>query len=317
MKKLIALLLALALLAGLTACSVTLPETSDATGAKTPETTAAKDPEPAGTKEPAPQTDAPVTEPAPELPAFEEQMLFDTDDCSMKITGIEEDDFWGYILKAQVENKTEDLNLRFSVDTAAVNGVSYDPYFSADAAAGKKANEEISFSDDTLNALLGDFTDIELTLRVYNADDWLSDDILKETVHVYPLGQDKASVFVREAQPTDVVLADNDDFSVIVTGYDPEGFWGYTVKLYLVNKTDIPLCFNADDVSVNGFMCDPYWGKTVEPGKTAFSDMAWSNSDFEEIGVTDVEEVEFSLRVYNADDIWADDLYQEVLTLEP
>lgn len=335
MKKLLALLLVLALLTGLTACGVVLPSLPNATGAKPAETTGAKDPEPAETKAPVPQTDAsttppapdtqptpdtqpvPDTQPDPEMPEFQEMLAFDTDACSMKILRIEEDDFWGIQLVAQVENKTEDTNLRFSVDTASVNGVCYDPYFSASVAAGKKASEDISFSEDDLNDLIGAFTDIELTVRVYDADDWSADDLAVETFHVYPYGESRATTFVRSAQPEDMVLVDNDDYSVIVTGYDPEGYWGYTVKLYLVNKTDLTLGFTADDVSVNGFMCEPLWGSIIAPGKVAFDDMDWSTSSFEELGITDVEEIEFLLRVFNYENFWGDDLYAETVTLHP
>ena len=114
-----------------------------------------------------------------------------------------------------------------------------------------------------------------------------------------------------------MVLVDNDLFSLIVIGCDPEGFWGYTVKLYLVNKADVPLSFSADDVSVNGLICDPYWGDTVPTGKVAFSDMDWSPSSFEDLEITDVEDIAFTLTVYNADDFWADDLYEGTLTLHP
>lgn len=336
MKKLIAVLLALVLLAGLSACVFTLPPipggAAEPAATAEPDTTAEKEPVPTETEAPSPQTDTPATafvpetEPASESgpvpstePAFDFQELtaFDNDACSMKILGHYVDSFWGFTLRAQFENKTEDQNLRFTVETAAVNDVTYDPYFSTEVAAGKKATEEITFSDDELSALLGLFTDVELTVRVYDADDWYAEDLAMETFHVYPYGEARAESFTREPQPTDTVLADNDRFSLLVTGYDPEGFWGYTVKLYLVNKTDMPLTFSADEVSVNGFMCDPFWGKTVPTGKTAFSDMDWSTSSFEELEITNVEEIEFRLRVYNADDFLADDLYDEVLTLHP
>lgn len=326
MKKLLALLLVLALALGLTACGVALPVLSNAIESKdsgtietknnTPaDTKAAENNAPADTK--APEPDAPATEPAPEAADFQELTAIDNDLCSLRITGIKEDSFWGHILKAELENKTEDQNLRFSVETASINGVTYDPYFSSEVAAGKKSQEEISFSDDDMNALLGEVTDVELTVRVYNADDWYAEDAAMETFHVYPLGQARATTYVREVQPTDTVLVDNDQFTFIVAGYDPEGFWGYTVKLYLVNKTDIPLAFTADNVSVNDLMCDPFWGKTLPAGKVAFSDMDWSSSSFEELGITDVEEIEFELRVYNANDFWGDDLYDEVLPLTP
>ena len=346
MKRLLALLLALVLAVGLTGC-VLLPDLPDLPGmlatmsldtadsrenepdntkAPAPEDTKApapdtKAPEPdteapaPDTKAPEPDTEAPA--PLPETSSFQGMTAFENDACSVKITDIDPGNFWGYTLNVQLENKLEDKNLSFYVASASLNGVSCNPYFASEVAAGKKANDSISFSDDELKHILGAYTDVEITMRVYDSDDWEADDVAVETFHIYPFGKEKAEPFVRKAQPTDTVLVDNDVFSFVETGYDPEDFWGYAVKLYLVNKTDVPLRFTADDVAVNGFMCDPYWGKTLAPGNCAFADMSWYSSSFEENGITDVEEIEFSLRVYNADDFWADDLYHDTLKITP
>ena len=145
----------------------------------------------------------------------------------------------------------------------------------------------------------------------------LADDVAYETVHVYPKGEEEAQFFQRPAQDTDTVLVDNDDISVIVTGYEPDSLWGYAVKLFLVNKTDRTLVFTADNTSVNGFMLDPYYGHELKPGKCCFDEMTWFDSDLEDNGIETVEDIEFSLRVYDSDDWTADDIFNDVLTLTP
>lgn len=42
----------------------------------------------------------------------------------------------------------------FSVESASINGVQCDPMFASEVAAGKKANEEINFSTDTLEEMV-------------------------------------------------------------------------------------------------------------------------------------------------------------------
>lgn len=98
----------------------------------------------------------------------------------------------------------------FSVESASINGVQCDPMFASEVAAGKKANEEINFSTDTLeeNGIV-EYTDIELTFKVYDSNDWSADPVGKETIHVYPYGEENAVAFVREAQATDNVIIDN------------------------------------------------------------------------------------------------------------
>ena len=139
----------------------------------------------------------------------------------------------------------------------------------------------------------------------------------KETVHVYPYGEDKVTKFVREAQSSDTVVVDNEKVSVIVTDYDEDGFWGYTVNLFLVNKTDKELTYSVDEASVNGFMADPFWATSVGAGKVAFASMSWSDSDFEDNDITTVEEIEMKFNIYDSEDWSADAIFNEVVTLNP
>ena len=250
--------------------------------------------------------------------SFTEAIAVDNEECLIRITGIDPDNIWGYTLKAYLENKSEDKTYMFSIESAAINGVQCDPLFVAEVAPGKKANEEISFSSEILEKYdIGDYTDIELTFRVYDANDWSADPVAQETVHVYPYGEDKAVQFVRESQATDNLIIDNEYVTVIVTDYDPDNFWGYAVNLYLINKTDKNIMFSADDVSVNGFMVDPFYGEMVSAGKCAFSSMTWFEENLEENNISDIEEIEFTFRAYDYDNWSGDDFANETITLNP
>ncbi len=131
--------------------------------------------------------------------SFEQLVVADNEECAISITSIEPDNMWGYTLKVLLENKSADKIYMFSVESASVNGVQSDPFFASEVASGKKANEDISFADSTLNENgIKEYTDIELTFRVYDTDDWTADEVAYETVHVYPYGEDKATAFVRE-----------------------------------------------------------------------------------------------------------------------
>lgn len=250
--------------------------------------------------------------------SFEEITVVDNEQCLIKITGIEPDNIWGYTLKTYLENKSTDKTYMFAVDAAAVNGIQVEPAFATEVAAGKKSNEKINFSDSNLSTYgIKDFTDIELCFRVYDTNDWSADSVAEETVHIYPLGEDKATAFVREPQASDTVIVDNDNATVIVTGYIEDDIWGYTVNLYLVNKTDKDLMFAADEASVNGFMADPFWATSVNAGKVEFSSMSWSNSDLEANDIKTVEEIEMTIRIYNSNDWSEDDIFNDTITLTP
>ena len=249
---------------------------------------------------------------------FTEVVAVDNTECLIKITGIDPDNMWGYSLNAQIENKSADKTYMFTVDSAAINGVQCDPFFASEVAAGKKDITSISFSGDDLKENgVGDYTDIELTFRVYDSNNWEAEDVAKETVHIYPYGEDKAVKFEREAQTTDNVILDNEYVTVIVTGYEEDEIWGYSAKLFLINKTDKEVMFSVNEASVNGFMADPFYATSVLAGKCKFSSMTWSDSTFEENGITAVEEIEFNLRAYDYGDWTATDFANEKITLNP
>ena len=250
--------------------------------------------------------------------AFEEVAAVDNEACAVTVKGIDPDDMWGYTLKVLLENRSADKTYMFSVESAYINGVECNPFFGSKVAPGKKANKNINFNLDELEENdVGEPTDIEIVFRVHDADDWTAEDVAHETVHVYPAGEDKAEPFVRQAQDTDVVLADNDDISVIVTGYEPDSLFGYAVQLFLVNKTDRTLMFSAADGSVNGFMIEPYYGHRLAPGKCSFDRMCWPAANLEENDIETVEDIEFTLRIYDSNDWLADDVYNETVTLTP
>ena len=73
----------------------------------------------------------------------------------------------------------------------------------------------------------------------------------------------------------------------------------------------------VDDVSVNGFMCDPFWAQSVAAGKKSNSSLSWLSSSFEENGIELVEEISFTLRVYDSDDFLAEDVFEKAFTIHP
>lgn len=300
-KRIFALVLALLMAASLVACG----------GTDTPETQV-----PSGSEL---ATEAPAASEATEAPRaeFPETVLVDDENCTVKITAIEEDSIWGYTLKAYLENKT-DMELTFSLDDVSVNGFMCDPFWAATVTPGMKSNEDISFmsSDFEMNGITTP-TVIELTLRVHDANDYTAEDLVSQVFTLYPMGEEAVEEFVRTPVDGEIVLFDNEYAAMIVTGADPDNMWGYALNVYLENKTDKSLMFSASDVSVNGFMCDPFWAAEVAPGKRSNTAISWFTDDFEANGITEVESITLPISVSDADDWLAEDFVSETFTVNP
>ena len=253
-----------------------------------------------------------------ETPAFENIMVVDNDQFKIELTGIDPDNMWGYTLKMLVENKNADTTYTLSVPDAAVNNVQTEAYFATDVAPGKKANEEINLSNEVWNTNdIGDFSDILLNFEVREANNWDAEPIINETVHVYPLGQDKATVYKREMKDTDKVILDDANATVAVIGYREDEVFGFVVDYYIVNKTDKTIRVSADEVSVNGFMADPYYADVVKTGRVSYSTMSWLSEDFTNNGIESVEDISFTLSVSDEDNWGADPMSVQNIVLNP
>ncbi len=249
---------------------------------------------------------------------FSETVVVDHQECMIKITEIHPDSLLGFTLKVQLENKSTEKDYVFSVQSAAINGVQCDPFFATTVAAGKKANDDICFLDSKLEKNnVGDYTDIELTFRVYNSDNWLEDEVVYETVHIYPYGEENASTFVRESKDSDQIIIDNEYVTVTVIGYENNSILGYTIDLFLVNKTDKKVMFCTENESINGFMINPYYAESVIAGKCAFGSVNWANSKLEENEISTVEQIAFTFRAYDYSNWLGEDFANELITLNP
>ena len=305
MRRLLALLIALALSLSLAGCGGS--EESASTGMA--ETEAAAETAEGKTGAGAAQ------QPDEAQTGFEEIIVFDDEKCLVKITGVDPENDWGYTVNVYLENRLTDENLYFEAGLASVNGIEAGLLFAFGLPAGKNTNEEIRLLDRKLYMPeVGDFTDIELTFAV--APNALSGYVAaQESVHIYPYGEENAVKYVRAAQPEDIVLVDNDDASIIVTGFEMDSVWGYTVDLYLVNKTDRELYLGCYVHSINGIEADLNGSQFVSGGHVAFPSMIWSASALEEHGIETVEEIEIQY--------WLDDPDQpgsavnETVTLKP
>ena len=297
-KKIMALTSAALLVAGLAGCGKSIPETQPPTTAATTAPT---------------ETTIPTTAPY----VFEQTILVDDENCTFTITAIESDSSLGYTLKVQLENKT-DKDLTFSFSNVSVNGYMCDPIWATTVTAGMKANENIRFSQESFDRNgIETVTDLEFQLDVYDSNNWDAEHLVSDVFTLYPLGEEAFTLYTREPQETDLVLFDNENCTMIVTGFDPESVWGYSVNVYLRNKTDKALMFSVQDAAVNGFMCDPFWANTVAPGKASNTNITWFPSSLEEAGITEVESLTLPIRVYDANDWMAEDILNETFTVQP
>ena len=62
---------------------------------------------------------------------------------------------------------------------------------------------------------------------------------------------------------------------------------------------------------------DPFFASSVKAGKQKFVTLSWSRTTLEENGITEVTDLEFTLRAYDEDDWSGNDLVHEEIAFQP
>ena len=238
----------------------------------------------------------------------------DNKNCSIRVTGIDPDNIFGYTVNLELKNKSLTKTFFFTTDHCSVNGLEWTPWLYKEVEPGKTVSAEMNFIGEEYEKLIRTFTDIELTFLVQISDD-ANEEVARERVHIYPQGESSATRDAYVPQETDTVLADNEQFTVIKRHIEPYGNDAQLIRLYLANKTDMRLMFSAQDVTVNGVPFDPFWAKSVYAGDGALSEMLFDMKELAESGVTDFEEIGFVLNVYEYDSMAS--LYSQPVTILP
>jgi len=114
-----------------------------------------------------------------------------------------------------------------------------------------------------------------------------------------------------------VVLVDNDDVTVTVVKSENNAHLGMQFHVQCVNKTDRTLMFSWDMVSVCGYMYDPLWAAEVAAGKSALSTIDLDTYALGKMGIDSVDEITFTLRVYDSENWMDKPLVEDVFTIYP
>ncbi len=228
---------------------------------------------------------------------IDEQVLLDRDGIIITTKSIE-DGMFGPEIKILIENNS-DTNVTIQARDCTVNGIMVEPMFSVDVAAGKKANDDITFMSSNLEAAqIEVIKDISLKFHVFKTDGW---DTVFDTEQISFVANKDADYSQTYDDSGEEVL-NRDGFRIVVKQLDStESFWGADLYLYVENNSGTDATIQVRDVSVNGFMLDPMFSCDILNGMKAYDSITFLQSDFEENGITDIETLELSFHVFTMD----------------
>lgn len=110
------------------------------------------------------------------------------------------------------------------------------------------------------------------------------------------------------------ILLEQDGIKITYTGLGKD-YMSTTIKLRIENQSDQPITVQERDMSINGIMVDGLLSCDVSPGKIANTSIDVFDSNLEENGISNIENVELSFNVFNAD-TWDDIIESDAITIQ-
>lgn len=232
---------------------------------------------------------------AEDATTIEEQILIDRDGIRVTAKQYVTDSIWGEGIKVLIENNS-DIDVMVGCDALIVNGYMISDLFSADVAAGKKANDTIYLSSSELKAAGIDVVGrVEIYFHAYDSDSY--DSIFgKESAVIETSAIDRIDT---KANDDGVELYNEGGIRIVGKTVDENSFWGMAILLYMENDSGRDAVIQVEDLSVNGFMMTPYFSADVYDGKKALDDITLMSSELEENGIESIEDVELKFHIYD------------------
>ncbi len=114
-----------------------------------------------------------------------------------------------------------------------------------------------------------------------------------------------------------LALLQNDSCAFTVTKAEFNEHLGLRLHVLCENTSDRPLLFTWNDTSVCGLMYEPLWAEEVAAGKKVNSTIDFDTYVLEQMGVTSVDEITFTLSVMDSEEFLDGPLVNEGFCIYP
>lgn len=241
---------------------------------------------------------------------IEEQVLYDEN--SIKITALGmEDGLFGTELKLLLENNS-DKSITVQARNANVNGFMVSTMMSVDIAAGKKANDSLTFETSGLKDCgIESIATMEFFFHIFDTESW---DTIVDT-DVITINTSIASTYTQAVDDSGEILVEEGGVKIVGKGLsDDDSVWGPGVILYIENNSEKDVTVQVRDVSINEFMVDSSMSTDIVAGKKAMSAVQFFSTDLEENAITDITDVELYFHIFNLES-WDTIFDSDVITI--
>ena len=233
----------------------------------------------------------------PENETIEETVCVDWNGVKVTAKELTSDSIWGKEIKFVLENNSEN-DYVISTEEVIVNNAMIPASIYSTVAAGKKATETMTLGESALKtAGIKNIGQIEIYFYILEPDSLkrvYEPDCVTLKTSAYD-GMDFS------ADDSGKEIYNENGVRLVAKCVDDDKIWGSSVLIYAENNSDSNVTIAAEDMSVNGFMVNSIYAKTIYKGKYAISDLSISESDMKENSIESIEDIEVKFRIYDSD----------------
>ncbi len=228
----------------------------------------------------------------------EDIILVDESDILMLVDSIDPLDEDGYALRIYVENNSEQA-VTYSVENIYADKWAMSTFgLSGTILPGAAGYDEMVLDTDMME--LCQVTEpVELQMNINCYDSVSYDDILDETVAIYPSGLTAEDVAPadRVTLGAENVVIDNEYMTLTTILCEYDDIYGLVFTAYIENKTDEALTIDIDEISWADGLDNVFWVVELPAGTRGYFDIDTAEiSDWE-----NYDEFELRCRVYGED----------------
>lgn len=231
-----------------------------------------------------------------DMGTLSQQVIVDDKGIKITVEDITYEEYYGPQISFLIENNS-DKDISISSGMAIVNNVVFPNYFYADVNSGKKLYEDMHFYENDLKDLdITELGTVEFKISISEQetyDEILATDMIKLVLN------DKVDL-KREAKGEKIFSKEGITVYTEKCPKEDDDYYDYVTRFFVVNESNTDVTLRLEDVSVNGFMIDPYCSTSIPAGKMAYTNLYFYVSDLETNKIKEIEEVEFTIDIYNA-----------------
>ena len=233
----------------------------------------------------------------PSEASISEQQLFDQDGIVITATGLKSDGVFGPEISVLIENNS-DKNITVQTRNGSVNGYMMDLQISSDVASGKKTNDSIILMENVLERCNIDMiSDIEFSLHIFDSESW---ETIVDT-EMIRIDTSAAGTFDQVYDNSGNVVYENNGIRIISKDFLEDGVFGPEQYLYIENNSGQNIIVQTRNTSIDGYMVDTVISSEILSGKVRIDAMTFMRTDIETNGITNIETIETSFAILNAD----------------